>query len=668
MNELLQRKAEKIREIISKIGNGQLEDGHLHELFSINNDILRKYRAEMESMYQQLNEETLRRVETANEFGIEGDIIRNRNTPNYDGDEPYEVAFVEAPKYENAPKKREFIKYEDLEHYRELVSKYNTENKVANQFVSPYLSGKHNIATLNSGLQKDLERLENMGISITKPEPEPQPQPEPQPEPTPTITEEELQKNINDYIEARNMITQLMKERPHYSREQFNETYKSLKEQLEEIKRKLNPEGLEDSPNLRRAEEEYVAQFRREPVRSIPNQQKSISEMNLNELKTLLEQKNDELRILSEEITNRDNYERRDKLISMYNWLIEEINELEKEIANKNNHKNSIVSSKDPADMTDEEIKAEIEQLIKMDRDAREHLTAEQVNQIRRREEALEDELNKREQARKTPDPGKTPEPALEWKVEKRSVWQWIKDNKKKILIVAGLAAIAVAVVVALQGLMPAIMASMEANNVSTMCQAMFSNGAKWFSAIGSEKTALHGANTALASMIETMTGNKAVFDVGTGIWSFGQSGVELGAFAQEAALAAAKAAKKVTTLSRTAGLLGLGGLGSIGTGVLLQNRSSAYKEHIESIKGCKEYVKRGNISNSFDEDLKNLASQIMNDNRLSREEMQKLLRKLTKVANNADQIKKNSQEQIEEVIAEEVDYDEELTQGRRSR
>ena len=83
------------------------------------------------------------------------------------------------------------------------------------------------------------------------------------------------------------------------------------------------------------------------------------------------------------------------------------------------------------------------------------------------------------------------------------------------------------------------------------------------------------------------------------------------------------------------------------------------HPSYVEVMKGYKDFVKQGNISNAFDDRLKDFANEISNDDRLSREEKQKLLRKLSRIADKADKINKASRDHYEEVEAEAVEYDE---------
>ena len=191
-------------------------------------------------------------------------------------------------------------------------------------------------------------------------------------------------------------------------------------------------------------------------------------------------------------------------------------------------------------------------------------------------------------------------------KVVARRACKWINKHKKQILIAIGISLLIVAVIVALQYLIPAITAMLKTGEVASLSSAMLNNGALWHGAIASEQAALHGANTALASAIQTMTGSQALFDVGTGIWTFG--GTELSQFAASAVANAASATSAATAISN--GVLGLGitGLGLTGLGAILPKaKSEAYKKILSSIKDLKR-----NIANMSHEEVEQKVAQII--------------------------------------------------------
>lgn len=157
-------------------------------------------------------------------------------------------------------------------------------------------------------------------------------------------------------------------------------------------------------------------------------------------------------------------------------------------------------------------------------------------------------------------------------KVVSRNVWKWVKEHKKEILIALGLIALTIAVIVALQALIPAITAASNASQVSALSTAMVTNGNLWGSATVAEQVALHGGNTALAPFIQSLTGASAVYIPATGVWTIG--GVELGQFASIAAAKAAAASAKVAALSATVGVTSIGGIGLLGAGLLSKSKN----------------------------------------------------------------------------------------------
>lgn len=157
-------------------------------------------------------------------------------------------------------------------------------------------------------------------------------------------------------------------------------------------------------------------------------------------------------------------------------------------------------------------------------------------------------------------------------KVVSRNVWKWVKEHKKEILIALGLIALTIAVIVALQALIPAITAAINASQVSALSTAMVTNGNLWGSATVAEQVALHGGNTALAPFIQSLTGASAVYTPATGVWTIG--GVELGQFASIAAAKAAAASAKVAALSATVGVTSIGGIGLLGAGLLSKSKN----------------------------------------------------------------------------------------------
>ena len=568
--------------------------------------------------------------------------------------------------------------------YQELVQKSNTEDVITRQYIIPYLGGSKNYTPIKE-LTKELKRLEGMGISITKEQSEP------------IITEEEKQKNIDEYVYARNTLETLYKEASLYNGDQktFNETREQLKREIAEIESELNSKGL-----LEEAKKAYNADFatrRQSIIEQYKNKQSAPEQLNLEEeikklqsdivanenkmksymttgdLKARINQVRGQIEADIKKLkafcaSNPNKEELKDKLktlqsiFSMISKIQEMINKkqsitdifkgivalyTEMEVANqKGVLKDTTLGIIKPLNDLGKQYGENAEKLKEVT-----DIKNKQINRdlaVPPTPSVIELPPAKEETKTIPPIAGvielppsqelqqKLPE---ELRIEKRSAWQWAKDNKKKVLIIAGLTALTVATVVAFQQLIPAIISSQKANNVSTICKSMMSNANNWHTAVASEQAALHGANTALGSIIETLTGNKAVFEAGSGIWKFGQSGIELSAFAKETALAAAKASKKVITLSRTAGALGLAGLGSIGFGSLLNGRSSAYGKYKENMKVFSAQVRNNEVDSEFYKNIVEFATQINNDNSLTDSEKRNLKRKITILCDKAEEM-----------------------------
>lgn len=171
------------------------------------------------------------------------------------------------------------------------------------------------------------------------------------------------------------------------------------------------------------------------------------------------------------------------------------------------------------------------------------------------------------------------------FEVEKITPWQWVKDHKKQILIALGLSALSISVIVAITQLLPALVAASEASQVAGIASEMLRNGMLHHTAIASEKLALHGANTALANMVTSLTGLTNSFSTATGVWTIGAE--TLPEFVVSSAANATLAAEKVAKLTSIAKVAGLGGLGSLGIGLLAPKKKSAeYKFIKKSIDG----------------------------------------------------------------------------------
>lgn len=216
-------------------------------------------------------------------------------------------------------------------------------------------------------------------------------------------------------------------------------------------------------------------------------------------------------------------------------------------------------------------------------------------------------------------------------KVVSKKACKWINSHKKQILIAAGIASVMVATIVALNALIPAITAMLEASQVSALSTAMVNNGALWGEAIASEQAALHGANVALASTIESITGLKSGFDVGTGIWTLG--GTELTTFAASAAAKAKAAVSAVSAISSSVMLTGVSGLTLTGLGILSKNKSAAYLETRKKIRDFRNIISVL-PQNMIKENLKNITNSIIQNSKLNDKEKKDLLKEVQQVVN----------------------------------
>ena len=249
-------------------------------------------------------------------------------------------------------------------------------------------------------------------------------------------------------------------------------------------------------------------------------------------------------------------------------------------------------------------------------------------------------ELDNPEPEKTTPNPNhpnETKEPKI--KVVARRACKWINEHKKQILIAVGIALLIVAVIVALQYLIPAITTMLETSQVATLSSAMMENGALWHGAIASEQAALHGANTALASAIQSMTGSQALFNTTTGIWTIG--GTELGKFTTAAIANAASASSAATAISNGVMGLGITGLGLTGLGAILPKKSAAYKNILKSIKDLKK-----NLTNMSHEEVQKkvaeIIAQINADANLTDSEKQRLTGKSNKLISKSEKLVDN--------------------------
>ena len=227
-----------------------------------------------------------------------------------------------------------------------------------------------------------------------------------------------------------------------------------------------------------------------------------------------------------------------------------------------------------------------------------------------------------------------TPKKKSRFKVIAKKTCKWLNEHKKQILIALGIAALAVAVIVAFQYLIPAItaannaaiaansanLAAMNASNLSSITSSMVSNSTLWHSATAAEQVALHASNQGLASVVQALTGKAAVFG-SNGVWTFGgtplaelaatnvaaASTAAAEATALTAKLAAAQSA--VSALSTKALTYGLTGLGLSGLGVILPNKKSKYDKYRKTINNIGK-----NRVYLTDDDLRNKLTEILDE------------------------------------------------------
>ena len=213
-------------------------------------------------------------------------------------------------------------------------------------------------------------------------------------------------------------------------------------------------------------------------------------------------------------------------------------------------------------------------------------------------------------------------------KVVGRRACNWLNKNKKKILIVVGISLLIAAAVVAMQYLIPAIVHMIETQQIATLSSAMINNAQTWHLA-GANQAALHNANNALASVIQTMTNSQALFNSVSGIWTFG--GTELSQFAVSAAAKASAATNAVSSLSSIATTLGIGGLSITSLGAILPKRSNTYINILNTIKKL-EVASKNNSSDLIDMKKTEILNIINNNYDLSETEKKRLLKRINKL------------------------------------
>ena len=249
-----------------------------------------------------------------------------------------------------------------------------------------------------------------------------------------------------------------------------------------------------------------------------------------------------------------------------------------------------------------------------------------------------------------------TPKKKNRFKVLAKKTCKWLNEHKKQILIALGIAAIAVAVVVAFQYLIPAItaannaaiaansanIAAMNASNLSSLTSSMVSNSTLWHSATAAEQVALHASNQSLASVVQALTGKAAVFG-SNGAWTFG--GTSLAELAASHAATASSAAAEATALatkltaaqnavsalSTKALAYGLTGLSISGLGVILPNKKSKYEKYKKTINNVQKnriYLKDDDLRNKLTE----LLDEVKDDTELRDSEKKDLVAQVREV------------------------------------
>lgn len=220
-------------------------------------------------------------------------------------------------------------------------------------------------------------------------------------------------------------------------------------------------------------------------------------------------------------------------------------------------------------------------------------------------------------------------EPEEEIEVIKTSPWKWIKNHKKQILIGLGLTALSITAVMTITQLLPALVAASKASQVAGLASQMLSNGSMWFTANATEQLALHGANTALANVISSLTGVTSNFTTASGLWTIG--GQALPEFATSAITAAGTAASKVTALTSAASIGSLGGFGLLGAGLMpSKNKSKAYSEILRMLSKLKANINTMEKSEQ-NKQIQSITMKIIESDSLSSKERDILFRKLRK-------------------------------------
>ena len=238
---------------------------------------------------------------------------------------------------------------------------------------------------------------------------------------------------------------------------------------------------------------------------------------------------------------------------------------------------------------------------------------------LEEKDNVKKEEINEPEEVLKPLE--KNQEPNQKHEVVERKPWQWIKKNKKKILIATGVAAIGVAVALGATELSSLLSQAAKATSVSNLANSMLNNSSMWQNSIASEQAALHSANTALAGAIKSISGTSLSYNPASGIWNVGSASLQQ--FAQSASNLAANEMAKVSALSHTVASLAAGGAILSSFGLLSKEKSKAYINYLKLIEEEKNNLNKDAL------DVMKIS--IDQNNELTDREKRKLINKINK-------------------------------------
>ena len=238
---------------------------------------------------------------------------------------------------------------------------------------------------------------------------------------------------------------------------------------------------------------------------------------------------------------------------------------------------------------------------------------------LEEKDSVKKEEINEPEEVLKPLE--KNQEPNQKHEVVERKPWQWIKKNKKKILIATGVAAIGVAVALGATELSSLLSQAAKATSVSNLANSMLNNSSMWQNSIASEQAALHSANTALAGAIKSISGTSLSYNPASGIWNVGNASLQQ--FAQSASNLAANEMAKVSALSHTVASLAAGGAILSSFGLLSKEKSKAYVNYLKLIEEEKNNLNK--------DDLDVMKISIDQKNELTDRDERKLINKINK-------------------------------------